>query len=430
MVALRSKYLLILAVFLPKIMATGDPNQVILSPNSEIPNESQEIIPETIESSNVYISGDLLCSNDGCYPLIFEPTTEWQIIKPEQRLPAGLDIRVNLETGLKEAKIGDDTIKVASSEETKEKNNNQIVAKNDAVSDDSKFNYEFSDQFEIIRDSLDSGDYVTTEKKFEEILEFAHDYKHGFKIVSNEFDILSTICVNETLPLSLRELDARFIIGCVRNNPPVVEYIRERFPNFVRDLFKSINTFQDATEDVKFIVKRFINILTVMIEADPTYIVGINDFNTMKKVYYTIDDKQMKIKILEIISSFIDRVHQDDIAPVMKRDGILFVVPEISDWVSEYTKFIKDVDTDEAHLRKFFTTLHNLKTDFGKDLKVDPSFLNWLVDQVEVRKQHLQNGLEERDPEQDEFDRKLIDSRHLVFGNELADSIKRFHDEL
>ncbi|XP_069755275.1 nucleotide exchange factor SIL1 isoform X2 [Narcine bancroftii] len=39
---------------------------------------------------------------------VFYPTNEWQIVKPGQAIPAGLHVRLNLETGKNEAKISDD----------------------------------------------------------------------------------------------------------------------------------------------------------------------------------------------------------------------------------------------------------------------------------------------------------------------------------
>ncbi|KHN94461.1 Nucleotide exchange factor SIL1 [Metarhizium album ARSEF 1941] len=51
---------------------------------------------------------DLIChtSNpDECYPRIFQPTDEFQIVHEDQELPAGLHIRLNIWTGQKEAKV-------------------------------------------------------------------------------------------------------------------------------------------------------------------------------------------------------------------------------------------------------------------------------------------------------------------------------------
>ncbi|KAK4199566.1 hypothetical protein QBC40DRAFT_281597 [Triangularia verruculosa] len=42
-----------------------------------------------------------------CYPKIFQPTHEFQIVHPDQDLPLGLHVKLNINTGQKEAKIND-----------------------------------------------------------------------------------------------------------------------------------------------------------------------------------------------------------------------------------------------------------------------------------------------------------------------------------
>ena len=56
-------------------------------------------------------SADLICHTNyaaDCYPSTFQPTTSFQEIHDDQDVPTGLHIRINLETGKKEAKINDD----------------------------------------------------------------------------------------------------------------------------------------------------------------------------------------------------------------------------------------------------------------------------------------------------------------------------------
>lgn len=52
----------------------------------------------------------LICHTDDpaeCYPAVFRPTEEFQAIHDDQELPPGLHVRLNIYTGLKEAKIND-----------------------------------------------------------------------------------------------------------------------------------------------------------------------------------------------------------------------------------------------------------------------------------------------------------------------------------
>ena len=54
---------------------------------------------------------------------IFQPTADWQTIQPGQGIPPGLHVRMNLQTGKKEAKLmdGDDGSKYQSNKDTKQK---------------------------------------------------------------------------------------------------------------------------------------------------------------------------------------------------------------------------------------------------------------------------------------------------------------------
>ena len=54
---------------------------------------------------------------------VFQPTADWQTIQPGQGIPQGLHVRMNLQTGLKEAKLmdGDDGKKYHSNKDSKQK---------------------------------------------------------------------------------------------------------------------------------------------------------------------------------------------------------------------------------------------------------------------------------------------------------------------
>lgn len=54
---------------------------------------------------------------------VFQPTSDWQSIKPGQGIPAGLHVRMNLQTGEKEAKLmeGDDGSKYKTNKDSKQK---------------------------------------------------------------------------------------------------------------------------------------------------------------------------------------------------------------------------------------------------------------------------------------------------------------------
>lgn len=69
-------------------------------------------------------SSELICHNTDCYPKVFVATDEFQSIHDDQELPSGLHVRLNFETGKKEAKIN----VVGAADDT---NNAVVVIQND-----------------------------------------------------------------------------------------------------------------------------------------------------------------------------------------------------------------------------------------------------------------------------------------------------------
>ncbi|GAV53746.1 hypothetical protein ZYGR_0AK02480 [Zygosaccharomyces rouxii] len=390
----------------------ADPIKATLSPESD-----------TVETSSLYVGDSLVCNQEGCYPKLFEAGNDWKSVREGQVLPGGLDIRMNLETGLKEAKLQEDT------RHTETQTNANAVVPVTAPPDNSDY-YEFTNDFETVStllQNLQSGqDVVNLENKLDDLMVFAHDYKHGSKIITHEFELLRNISLQKQLPTSIRELGVRMIVSCLRNNPKSIEYIQATHPEFVYQVFQELGYGIEVSNPVPSTVslaKRYLSVLDELLSS--TYHFTKDQMSTLKKIY-EIEDKQLRIKVLELISKYFGPTQE---SRLNKRD-LVDMVPNIGEWAQELQKWIQDDSIDEIHTRKFFNSLYNIKTQLGSEIKVDSSFMNWLSQETEKRKQNVENQNQERDLEQDSFDKMLIESRHLVFGNPMAHRIKHFDDEL
>lgn len=104
---------------------------------------------------------------------VFKPTADWQTILPGQGIPAGLHVRMNLETGQKEAKLmdGDDGMKYQSNKDSKQKFitvDKNVISKQhlkEALKDfRDKFHNESPDgeNSEHLQSQLDTGEFVFT----------------------------------------------------------------------------------------------------------------------------------------------------------------------------------------------------------------------------------------------------------------------------
>lgn len=319
---------------------------------------------------------------------LFIPEIEWKIISKDEILPRdGLDIRINLDTGLKEAKLSDSS-----------------------KSSEYNFKSQFNEIYSLIQNE-NIEDVPLIQVKIDDLLEFVHDYKYGFDIISHEWASLYKIILNDQLPSSLREIVIRLVISAMRNNPPVIDYIRNHSKNdiFISQIFKEV---ESSSKDL-IILKRFITLLDQYLS--PYDIITQPQLSILYQTYKDSKDKQLNWKILEIVSkyyynsnNFIDLSHD-------------------SLWFNIIIKEIQDKSLDEFQLRSFFNTLYNIKLKYDTKLNIPSNFLNWLNDQITQRDQ---DNLNERDVEQESFDNLLKHSRHEIFGNPMADRIKHLDDEL
>lgn len=456
--------------------------QVILEPNAVADANAPE--------ESLYIGDSLICNSKSCYPKVFEPTEEWKKILPEQQLPPGLDIRVNIDTGLKEAKLLDkaerkeqeplptSTVAIETTEKQAEvtqqptveepttteeiissttsvtepitttppptnHQNNELVPvavespeqEEDSVStaidstpvvestinepttlsnEEANIEHEFSVQFNNIREHLEqpNPDYNDIESHLDDLIEFAHDFKYGYTIISNEFDILSNVSINSTYPLSLRDVSSRIIIGCLRNNPPVIEYVIEHFPNYPKQLFEMFQVAYankvSASILIKhdIIIKRYISILDELLPQD--YDFADVHLKSLSYIYRSLKNKNTKLKILELVSRLFSN----------EKELKNHTDPEIArKWSQEYSDYIQDSNVDEIHLKKFFTSIFNIKKMYRNMIEMDKSFMKWLDKQVEIRSKHLTANEYNGDVEQERFDKVLVDSRQYIFGS-------------
>lgn len=465
---------------------TANATGKVLSP----PTSNSEIEGVNGEANSELVIGDrLICNQIECYPKVFEASNEWQEVRPEQRLPAGLDIRIDLETGKKEAKMLDlgsssqntpevttpsiidegtvaeehtdtepdeapfkwndiseeenDSVKTEvmngleknipeedTSLEVENETFNQsgeqsedkdlIIDSSSNADNDKKSEYEFAAEFEKIKrleklSSDESWDQV--EMLLDDLVEYSHDYSHGFKIISNEFELLYRLSFSQEIPVEVRELAARIIVSSLRNNPPSIDYINENYPETLLQICKELPALHASK--VKILVKRFLSILDVLLARS-------SDPEVDEKVLwslYSSNDSLIKIKVLEIVSKL---YHQNNLPFLERHSEDLSTVQA---WANELAHMVQSKDIDEYQLRSFFNSVHHLKKYFGSKIKVDSDFLNWLIDEVEFRKEKQSDEVYKRDIDQIEFDAKLIESRHDVFGNQKASRIKQFDGE-
>lgn len=106
-------YIILLAIsYTAKATVTLTPESQVLPAVVDTPDTSSDNIAnkDNIDWFVLPDNSGLVCNKrdtDNCHSIDFEPESDWKEILPLQMIPTGLDIRMNLETGLKEAKLKD-----------------------------------------------------------------------------------------------------------------------------------------------------------------------------------------------------------------------------------------------------------------------------------------------------------------------------------
>ncbi|KJZ76535.1 hypothetical protein HIM_03871 [Hirsutella minnesotensis 3608] len=209
------------------------------------------------------LSGDLIChtsNRSDCYPREFQPTHEFRIVHDDQDLPPGLHVRLNMQTGRKEAKINvpgeqdasldgvpvdTGAIVVHPSQPDQEP---QLPKDAPRYSPDGKIkkppheSESFAAGLTMLRDGV-----VRPGHAFDEALvgleDLSHDTYYGLRIAEDTEAVKALLCLmtGHNTPASTdtfvpRDHQAASILaGALQNNPSALRKVANAWPRFKND---------------------------------------------------------------------------------------------------------------------------------------------------------------------------------------------------
>lgn len=359
----------------------------------------------------------LICSQTDpkdCYPKLFEPSKDWKIIREGQETPPGLDFRIDLETGLKEAKLLDNTAsnnaqyqEVAIKEAIEKTDGKQIVSySSEDIQEDSditalKMAVQGADTQIDVHDALSFLSESQDEKKLLSSLDSLTDHSHNLKdgvLISEpeNFNNLVDLATSKSkYTNNVHEMASRVIAQALRHNPKALSNIDagEVLPKFLNAL---------KTEDNSVLQKRFLGVISSVVQTDSNSLIFkqlggqdllLDSFSKLQE-----DSKVRALEILDDVKrhALVKRDEDNDNAKIFQ--------------TIQRSLANKEVQDDHA-LEQIFDRAVALKKE-NKQLKSDPSFMEWLSEEVQTRK------LAKRDDEtNDDLHQKLLEARHVVFGN-------------
>ncbi|KAK1764673.1 hypothetical protein QBC33DRAFT_546801 [Phialemonium atrogriseum] len=208
-------------------------------PNQSAPSPSAEV--------------DLICHTDNpadCYPRIFQPSDEFQIVREDQELPAGLHVRLNLSSGKKEAKINvpgeqdealeglpvDSSVVVVESEQAEDVGIPAGAPAYDAAGQIKKpvqDTESFYDSLKFLKKGLN------LDEALESLEDISHDIYYGLMIAEEYDTVESLFCLAnnpqvfeegvEGTVLSRARVAALTIAGAVQNHPKALSEVEKHW---------------------------------------------------------------------------------------------------------------------------------------------------------------------------------------------------------
>ncbi|KAI5952131.1 SIL1 [Candida theae] len=398
----------------------------------------------TTAATVVDVEEELICPDPTnptiCYPKIFVATNDWQIIKPGQDIPAGLHVRLNLETSEREAKL----MSGESDNEVKEESVVVVVGGDNggeqAHNDDSdKLKHEqiasalhinkknksrvsqgdlsdFDSAVEEVEHYDQHGDKERLLKALDTINDLSHDIELGEQLTSNGnlFHKLIDLSSN-TNDVQLEEKIYNIIAASLRNNPGAVANLLDgkvaglNVEEFIDSLLKAIN------ESPSIIQKRKTGIIQALVQ-NPSIAEELFSFEHPKGLNQVIGvypslSAEAKVRVVHILEDLNLRGNNNDKRTIEDTDPDSNMSKFIQQALSE-GKFKNDDDA-----KAFFTNLANLHKN-DRRLKPSSEFLQWLSKEVELGKERKKR--EDVSQQDLDFDKFMLSARHEIFGNPMA----------
>ncbi|EEU47728.1 uncharacterized protein NECHADRAFT_74599 [Fusarium vanettenii 77-13-4] len=213
---------------------------------------------------------DLICHTDNpqdCYPRVFQPTDEFQIVHDDQELPHGLHVRLNMSTGKKEAKINvpdesdpaleglpvDQAVIVVDPEQPEAPQIPKGAPVYDAIGKikepegDDYVGKPFFEAMKLLRSGVTDGG-----KEFDDALagmeELSHDIYYGLKVTEEPAVLKSLFCimVDRDVPftpgVTPRDQQAAAILGsALQNNAAALKEVTKEWPHLMETICPKTN---------------------------------------------------------------------------------------------------------------------------------------------------------------------------------------------
>lgn len=332
-----------------------------------------------------------ICTNGECYPRVFEPTDQWQTVREGQEIPGGLHVRINMVTGMKEAKN-------IEPEQAEVPEGDEAMVVYDAAHPES---------LSLLIARLDDP----TASLLDALDEYAHDMEDGETIA-----LLGGVrrLVQLPPPSSLQAHGLSVAAAVLRNNPGAIAQTLNTYPRLAGDCVNRLAATTDS-----YLAKRLLQVLGAL-ALQPVGRTAVESVSTRLT--------QARSHIAGLGPSVLERYENvfEDLRESGQAGGQAAgqaggvhkraVLEESSprDLLAALEHLVMTTSDDDT-LHSLFQDLVALKQEHA-DIPPTSAFLEWLAAQNTAR----QAALRKRGTAPSPLDDLIASSRHAVFGNRLA----------
>ncbi|KAG6008935.1 hypothetical protein E4U43_000080 [Claviceps pusilla] len=237
------------------------------------------------DAASTHSKSDLIChtSNpDECYPRIFQPTDEFQIVHDDQEIPKGLHVRLDMSTGKKEAKINvpdeknpsleglpvDRAMVVVEPEPQPDEDPQQPKMPDGApgyepvgkVKGPQHESGPFYEGLKMLKGGAAESGGAALDDALEVLEDLAHDLYYGLKIAEDTDAVRALLCLMSSQKQQQQKPDsdqlssprdqqaAAILAGALQNNPTALKEVTKAWPELSQA--KCVNTRGDDVDHV------------------------------------------------------------------------------------------------------------------------------------------------------------------------------------
>ncbi|KAJ2776910.1 nucleotide exchange factor sil1 [Coemansia interrupta] len=374
----------------------------LLSLSQTVAHAKQHVF-EVVDSATI-------CSTDAggeqtCYPRMFVATEEFQIIKPGQDIPPGLHVQIDMQTGLRMARL--------MPADNKDENGLALVSDSDTVEENkdtrppaqtyphSEKLQEYIDRLVVVAGApVDRTQTDGTLQVLGELEELVHETRHADQLLHDAHALPALLRLSSPThvpvpwPSSVRRLSSVVLGAAVQNNHRLqaIAYSSNAIPALLRSMV-------DET-DLRTTGKHIFALSALVRGHGPALeqfaeLGGLRMLRELNPIAVAVnDDNEYEARRLDVrIVRFVEDLFNPEFNPDVPRDQASMLAQNAAAWcdtlATRLVDALGDVESEKpvalsAYSRRstYAQALQSLKAAYPSTCKLPLDFSQWVQDEI------------------------------------------------